>query len=85
MLVAKNDRRCVDPIESRRSLPGLLWAGSPDEYPFASTLQGGAGARVAGVPLQEQRIQGRVLSRFYQKYGIGDGDQFGVAVTGLDE
>lgn len=37
---------------------GFCGPGSPDEYPFASTLQGGAGARVAGVPIGEQRIQG---------------------------
>jgi hypothetical protein len=73
-------------IRSNRSAAcqGFCGPGSPDEYPFASTLQGGAGARVAGVPLAEQRIQGGVLSRFYQKYGIGDGDPFRVVVTGLE-
>jgi hypothetical protein len=55
--------------------------GSPDEYPFASTMQGGVGARVASVPLAEQRIQGGVLSRFYQKYGIGRGDPFRVTIN----
>lgn len=63
---------------------GFCGPGSPDEYPFASTLQGGAGARVAGVPIGEQRIQGGVLSSFYQKYGIGEGDFFRVIVSGLE-
>jgi hypothetical protein len=38
---------------------------SLDEYPFASTFQGGAGASVAEVPLKEQTIQGNHLSYFY--------------------
>jgi Deoxyribonuclease NucA/NucB len=63
---------------------GFCGPGSPDEYPFASTYQGGAGARVEGVPLSEQRIQGGVLSRFYAKYGISEGDAFRVIVTGLE-
>ena len=54
---------------------------SPDEYPFASSMQGGAGARIAGVPLREQRIQGGVLSSFYRKFGIGHGDPFEVVVN----
>jgi hypothetical protein len=39
---------------------------------------------VVGVPLQEQYIQGAMLRNFYAKYGIGDGDIFRVAVTGLE-
>ena len=60
---------------------GFCGGGSPDEYPFASTMQGGAGARIEGVPLVEQRIQGGVLSSFYQKFGIGQGDPFRVSVN----
>jgi Deoxyribonuclease NucA/NucB len=55
--------------------------GSCDEYPFASTAQGGAGASVAGVPLAEQRIQGGTLSSFYQKNNIGEGGAFQVKVV----
>jgi len=64
---------------------GFCGPGSPDEYPFASTMQGGAGARVAGVPLQEQFVQGGLLRAFYTKYGIGEGDPFQVVVTGLED
>jgi RHS repeat-associated protein len=63
---------------------GFCGPGSPDEYPFASTYEGGAGAQVQGVPLQEQYIQGGLLRSFYAKYGIGDGDLFRVVVTGLE-
>jgi len=59
--------------------------GSPDEYPFASTAQGGAGAQVQGVPLAEQRIQGGILSSFYRKFGIGQGDAFEVVAVEEDD
>jgi RHS repeat-associated protein len=80
--------RTTDPalIRANRAAAcaGFCGPGSPDEYPFASTLQGGAGARVAGVPLQEQFIQGALLRNFYAKYGIGEGDPFQVTVNGLE-
>ena len=57
----------------------ILWVWElPDEYPFASTYEGGAGAFVKGVPINEQRIQGGVIYNFYQRYNIGDGDKFRV-------
>jgi len=54
---------------------------SLDEFPFASTRQGGAGAQVAQVPVIEQNIQGGMLSSFYQKYGITHGAPFKVIVV----
>jgi len=54
---------------------------SLDEYPFASTRQGGAGSQVAQVPVIEQNIQGGMLSSFYQKYGIAQGSQFKVIIV----
>ncbi len=54
---------------------------SPDEYPFASTAEGGECATITGVPLGEQRIQGGLLSNFYRENDIGDGDPFRVVVT----
>jgi RHS repeat-associated protein len=57
--------------------------GSCDEYPFASSMQGGLGARVAGVPLQENRIQGGVISAFYTKHQLKHGDPFLVRVINL--
>ena len=79
--------RETDPaiISANRSAAcsGFCGEGSPDEYPFASTMEGGTGAQVQGVPLSEQRIQGGVLSQFYQQNEIGQGDQFQVTVEGL--
>ncbi|WP_206751350.1 polymorphic toxin-type HINT domain-containing protein [Cryobacterium psychrophilum] len=69
-------------IKANRSAAcaGFCGPGSTDEYPFASTVQGGVGARVRGVPLAEQRVQGGILSRFYKLNNIGPGDPFEVKV-----
>ena len=53
---------------------------SLDEYPFASTYEGGAGAQVMEVDEKEQRRQGGVMSNFYQKNRLQDGDEFNVLV-----
>jgi RHS repeat-associated protein len=79
--------RTMDPdlIAANRAAAcaGFCGPESPDEYPFASTFEGGAGARIESVPLQEQFIQGALLNNFYAKYQIGHGDMFRVIVTGL--
>ncbi|MEM7790880.1 MAG: RHS repeat-associated core domain-containing protein [Verrucomicrobiota bacterium] len=51
---------------------GFSW----DEYPFASTTAGGAGARVARVPLRENLRQGGVIGAAYRIQGIKPGDTF---------
>ena len=53
---------------------------SLDEYPFASTYQGGAGAHVMEVPETEQDKQGGFMSSFYQNNKLQDGDEFDVLV-----
>ncbi|MGQ0840223.1 NucA/NucB deoxyribonuclease domain-containing protein [Actinokineospora sp.] len=53
-----------------------------DEYPFASTRQGGIGARTEEVPSRENRCQGGTLSRGYDLGGIGEGDDYLVAISG---
>ena len=60
---------------------GWRGPGSCDEYPFASTYEGGPGkASIAGVPLWEQRRQGGDLLGFYRRHRIGNGDAFVVVV-----
>lgn len=49
-----------------------------DEYPFASTYEGGAGASVRIVPAAENRLQGLRIAHFYWRNQIGDGDRFKV-------
>ncbi|MEE9336367.1 MAG: NucA/NucB deoxyribonuclease domain-containing protein [Granulosicoccaceae bacterium] len=53
---------------------------SLDEYPFASSKQGGKGAQVAPVKVTEQHSQGGTLSSFYDKNNIKDGDAFKVEI-----
>jgi hypothetical protein len=68
---------------NRRAACGHWTRGSTlscDEYPFASTLEGGRGASIAGVPRVEQRRQGGALRAFYAKARVRVGDQFLVVV-----
>lgn len=51
-----------------------------DEYPFASTFQGGRGAVVRLVPIRENSIQGGMLAAFYRRNRIGHGGCFRVRV-----
>ncbi|MFC5290930.1 NucA/NucB deoxyribonuclease domain-containing protein [Actinokineospora guangxiensis] len=55
--------------------------GSCDEYPFASTRQGGAGARTEEVPARENSCQGGTLARGYNLAGIREGDDYLVVIA----
>jgi hypothetical protein len=55
--------------------------GSCDEYPFATTDEGGTGARVEEVHLSEQNCQGGTISRSYQLAKIANGDKFLVVIN----
>lgn len=54
---------------------------SLDEFPFASSTQGGKGAAVAAIPVTEQCAQGGKLSSFYRNNNIQAGDSYWVKVT----
>lgn len=58
------------------SVSPLSW----DEYPFASSVQGGVGASVAPVPVMEQWIQGGTIAASYSAEGINVGDPYWVVV-----
>lgn len=60
------------------------FGGTCDEFPFASSQQGGLGARVAEVPGREQSCQGGTISRFYQTNNIQTGQGFLVNVINKD-
>lgn len=55
--------------------------GSCDEYPFASTQEGGSGARIEEVPLREQNCQGGTLRQEYRRAQINEGTEFLVVIT----
>jgi Deoxyribonuclease NucA/NucB len=68
---------------NRRAACGQWPRGSRlscDEYPFASTVEGGRGASITGVPRVEQRRQGGALRAFYAKHRVRVGEQFLVVV-----
>jgi uncharacterized Zn-binding protein involved in type VI secretion len=68
----------------RAALATSLPAGaglSLDEFPFASSQQGGAGAAVSAIPESEQHAQGGKMSSFYQKHNIKKGQKFVVRVV----
>jgi hypothetical protein len=71
--IAQNRRAACGNVRRRRGF-------SCDEYPFASTAQGGRGASVRLVPVREQNIQGGIISSFYRVNAIGNGDRFRVRV-----
>lgn len=76
----------------RTTNPLLMWAnrvlacgwyagpGSCDEYPFASTYEGGPFASFTIVPKQENDIQGGTISWFYISNNIQDRDAFLVTI-----
>jgi hypothetical protein len=55
--------------------------GSCDEHAFATTDEGGTGARVEEVPIQEQRCQGGAVNAGYAKASIRQGDAFLVVIS----
>ncbi|WP_189544046.1 NucA/NucB deoxyribonuclease domain-containing protein [Streptomyces gelaticus] len=57
---------------------------SCDEYPFASTQEGGIGAQTMAVPFRpEQIIQRNDLGSFYRANKMGKGDPFLVTVINV--
>ncbi|MCA0174816.1 MAG: DUF4150 domain-containing protein [Proteobacteria bacterium] len=53
---------------------------SLDEFPFASTYEGGVGAAVRPISVNEQCRQGGKMSAFYREHKLGDGDAFVVNI-----
>jgi hypothetical protein len=53
---------------------------SCDEYPYASTYEGGSGASIRGVSSTEQSRQGGDLNSVYRRLGYRRGEQFDVAL-----
>jgi hypothetical protein len=72
--------RAVQRANRRAACGRWRGPGSCDEYPFASTFEGGRGASTAGVPLREQLRQGGSLLAFYEKERVRVGDRFLVVV-----
>lgn len=63
-----------------REVPIKRDGTSRDEYPFASTVEGGEGAWVGHVAVGEQSVQGGLLSQFFKNNGLNPGGKFRVVV-----
>jgi hypothetical protein len=65
----------------KRSVPPPAGMAQPscDEYPFAASMEGGAGAVAAWVPLPEQNSQGGRMTQFYIRARVAHGDAYHVA------
>lgn len=77
--------RSLNDANRRRALRGKGYAGellSWDEYPYASTLEGGLGAWVTAVPVWEQNVQATALRVFYQIHKMKPADKFYVVTIG---
>ncbi|WP_433268228.1 NucA/NucB deoxyribonuclease domain-containing protein [Actinosynnema sp. CS-041913] len=59
--------------------------GQCDEYPFASTREGGRGAREMEVPPRENACQGGTLRAQYGTRAIKDGDTYLVVIIHPDQ
>jgi hypothetical protein len=71
---AKRDRRDA----AYGHMPNAQNTYSWDEYPYASTLEGGLGATIAEVPVWQQNIQKILLSSFYRANKMKPGSKFKV-------
>ncbi|CAB4023685.1 Hypothetical predicted protein [Paramuricea clavata] len=63
-------------ILKRKKMPGF----NCDEYPFASSKEGGKGSKIMMVPVRENSQQGGLLAGFYRKHGIVNGGCYNVKV-----
>jgi uncharacterized Zn-binding protein involved in type VI secretion len=73
--IRKNRRAALKGVKKATS--GL----SLDEFPFASSTQGGKGAAVAAIPVAEQNAQGGKLSSFYQNNNITNGKSYTIKIV----
>lgn len=54
---------------------------SRDEYPFASSMQGGAGSWVGHIPAAQQNAQGALLTNFIRANSIAPGSPYRVVIV----
>ncbi|MBV9892622.1 MAG: hypothetical protein JO020_00460 [Chloroflexi bacterium] len=93
VLTRDNDQLRISQRRQSVCKPGQYAPLSCDEYPFASTEEGGSAmlsslgrdASTFAIPLAEQRIEGGTISSFYRINHIQSGQKFRViVVTGPD-
>jgi RHS repeat-associated protein len=53
---------------------------SRDEYPFASSMEGGANSWVGHIPPSQQNSQGALMKNFFKANGLKPGDKYNVKI-----
>jgi hypothetical protein len=64
-------------LEGVPNISGL----SRDEYPFASSMEGGQGAWVGHIPAAQQNAQGGLISRFLIQNNLSTGSKYRVVIV----
>jgi hypothetical protein len=64
-------------LEGVPNITGL----SRDEYPFASSQEGGVGAWVGHIPVSQQNAQGALIKNFIKANNITPGTQYKVVIV----
>lgn len=72
--IAANRAAALEDIPNIRGL-------SRDEYPFASSMEGGGSSWVGHVPIPEQNAQGALLKNFFKANNIQNSSQYIVIIT----
>jgi RHS repeat-associated protein len=71
---AANRAAALDGVPNIRGL-------SRDEYPFASSMEGGGGSWVGHIPVSQQQAQGGLITQIIRQNGLGVGDQYKVVIV----
>ena len=71
---AANRAGALDGVPNIRGL-------SRDEYPFASSMQGGGGSWIGHIPASQQQAQGGLIADFLRRSSIKAGDQYEVVIV----
>lgn len=74
---------CCSGVRKPASSPNAGSATQCDEFPFKSTIEGGAGAWIRCVTAGQNTLQGTYINSWYADHGVGAGDQFIVRVVNL--
>jgi len=78
-IVDKNRRIATAPI---KHLTKYIPFVDADEFPYASTYEGGEGAGAWPIPSWENQGEGRDLGSFYRTSGIQPGQKFNISLGG---
>jgi len=69
------------PIPNIRTPNSDGYRETRDEYPFASTSEGGSGSWIGHVPAWEQSMQGALMSAFLRRNHLRAGDRFRIEIV----